>query len=149
MTASRLMLLWLTCGAVLVAQDRVVRGWAVRYLESMQYPALARASEAQGQVVLSCDIDGDGSVKEVRVIAPQKPPPGLKLLVNAALENVKRWTFRKSLDNGAEEPPLTLIYVFRLEGMCAQSCETKFSFEYPNLVTVVGQFRPLSLREYR
>lgn len=128
------------------AHDPVVRGLAVERLESLEYPLLAALSLSRGQVVLSCHVAEDGSVEKAVVVSPKNPSAGVAILVNAAVENAKRWRFRRSIEPGSEESPVTLIYMFRLEDVCdSPPCKSRFFFDYPNLVTVVGQTRPMSI----
>ncbi len=58
------------------------------------YPALARQARIQGDVVLHAIIDKDGKVAELQVMS------GHPLLVQAALDAVKQWTYRPTLLNG-------------------------------------------------
>jgi len=59
-----------------------------------QYPILARQSRVQGEVVLHAIIDKDGGVDELTVIS------GHPLLVQAALEAVKKWRYQPTQLNG-------------------------------------------------
>lgn len=117
--------------------------WEVRRLESLEYPLLAAQSRSEARVVLRCEIE-DGAVKSAEVISPVSKMPGIQLLVQAAIENVKKWRFRASLDPEAEPSPLTIIYDFRLAGQCEGPCKTTVKVDLPDLVTVIGQYRPLS-----
>ncbi|MFI5088898.1 MAG: TonB family protein [Terriglobales bacterium] len=59
-----------------------------------QYPAAARAARVQGAVVMSAIIGADGTIQQLRVIS------GNPLLVNAAMEAVKKWRYRPYLLDG-------------------------------------------------
>lgn len=62
------------------------------------YPAAASASQVQGEVKLSADVDRDGKVASVRVIS------GPPLLRDAALDAVQRWRYRPYLSSGGPIP---------------------------------------------
>jgi len=59
-----------------------------------EYPAIAKQSGAQGEVVLTATIGVDGKVKEVKVVS------GHPLLRNAAVTAVKQWVYKPTLLNG-------------------------------------------------
>lgn len=58
------------------------------------YPALAKASDAQGVVVIEAVIDGTGKVVQARAIK------GPSLLVRAALEAVAKWRYEPTYVDG-------------------------------------------------
>lgn len=72
-------------------------GWSaprkLRHVEPV-YPALARAAGVQGQVVLECTLDRDGTVHDVRVVR------GNPLLNPAAVDAVQQWRYVATLLNG-------------------------------------------------
>ena len=75
------------------------------------YPALAMQARIQGNVVLHAIIDKDGGVAQLEVIS------GHPLLVQAALDAVKRWRYRPTLLN--EEPvevDTTITVTFTMGG---------------------------------
>jgi protein TonB len=75
------------------------------------YPSEARARGVEGVVTLEAVIGTDGTVQSVSVIS------GDPLLVPAALESVKSWTYRPTLLNGMPIEVLTEIEVsFTLRG---------------------------------
>jgi protein TonB len=59
-----------------------------------EYPAIARQSGAQGQVVVTATIGVDGKVKNVTVVS------GHPLLRNAAVTAVKQWVYKPTMLNG-------------------------------------------------
>ena len=59
-----------------------------------QYPPAARAARIQGAVVLHAVIGTDGTIQQLRLIS------GNPLLVNAAMEAVKKWRYRPYLLGG-------------------------------------------------
>jgi len=59
-----------------------------------QYPPAARAARVQGAVVMHAIIGTDGTIQQLRVIS------GNPLLVNAAMEAVKKWRYRPYLLDG-------------------------------------------------
>ena len=58
------------------------------------YPEIAKAARIQGSVVLAVDIDAKGSVTDVHVIS------GHPMLLTAATDAVKQWTYRPFKLNG-------------------------------------------------
>jgi len=58
------------------------------------YPVAARNSHIQGMVILSAVIGRDGVIQELKVIS------GHPLLIQAALEAVKKWRYRPTTLNG-------------------------------------------------
>jgi TonB family protein len=69
------------------------------------YPPLAKQARIQGVVQLNAVIGADGTVKNLQVIS------GHPLLVPAALEAVKQWVYRPTLQNGNPVEVATQITV--------------------------------------
>jgi periplasmic protein TonB len=69
------------------------------------YPALAREGRIQGAVQLKAIIGTDGKIKNLTVVS------GNPLLVDAALDAVRHWTYRPTLLNGAPAEVKTEILV--------------------------------------
>jgi TonB family protein len=93
--------------------------------EEMKYPPLANTARIQGEVMLHADLDDDGKVVSVSVVA------GHPMLVEAAISNIKKWRFKPN-----PEKQVTMVYSFRLgERLCPAS---DFSFEPPNRVIIKG-----------
>jgi len=75
-----------------------------------QYPPAARAARVQGAVVMHAIIGTDGSIQQLRVIS------GNPLLVNAAMDAVKKWRYRPYvLDGKAVEGETDITVHFRGE----------------------------------
>jgi protein TonB len=75
------------------------------------YPTLAIAARVQGTVVLQATISKTGTVVNLRVIS------GPPLLLNAALEAVKTWTYSPFLlANNPVEIETTVNVAFNLAG---------------------------------
>ena len=64
---------------------------ALIYKVTPEYPAAARSARIQGSVVMNAIIDTDGTIQQLQVIK------GNPLLVNAAMEAVKKWRYRPYL----------------------------------------------------
>ena len=80
---------------------------AGRILQQIQpvYPALARQGRIQGNVQLKAIISADGKVKTLTVVS------GHPLLVDAALNAVRHWTYQPTLLNGVPVEVNTEILV--------------------------------------
>jgi protein TonB len=80
---------------------------AGRILQMVQpvYPALARRGRIQGNVQLKAIISADGKIKTLTVVS------GNPLLVNAALDAVRHWTYQPTLLNGSPVEVKTEILV--------------------------------------
>lgn len=73
------------------------------------YPAIAKTAKIQGTVVLHAVIATDGTVKELQYVS------GPPLLVKAAVDAVKQWTYKPYPLNGeAVEVDTTIQVVFAL-----------------------------------
>jgi protein TonB len=57
------------------------------------YPALAKETRVQGDVVLDCVIDKQGNVTEIKVVS------GHPLLISAAMNAVSQWKYSPTLLN--------------------------------------------------
>lgn len=69
------------------------------------YPALARQGRIEGHVQLKAIIDTDGKIKSLTVVS------GHPLLVDAALDAVRHWTYQPTLLNGVPVEVKTEILV--------------------------------------
>jgi TonB family protein len=109
---------------------------SVKHLVALDYPPLAAQAQIQGEVVVKCAINDDGRVKNAEVVS------GHPVLAKDARENAAKWAFNPATGSGGESRVFTLIYRFRLEGVCfAPNCTSSFSFDYPNQATVITQAR--------
>lgn len=80
---------------------------AARLLHEVQpvYPPIARQARIAGTVALSATIAPDGKVQDLRVVR------GNPLLVDAAVNAVKQWTYRPTYLNGQPVQVLTEVDV--------------------------------------
>ena len=62
---------------------------------SPAYPSLAEQARIQGNVILEVTINESGAVSAIRLVS------GHSMLVQAALENVRRWKFHRSKWTGS------------------------------------------------
>lgn len=69
------------------------------------YPPLAKQARIQGTVLLNATIGTDGAIQNLQVIS------GHPLLVPAALEAVKQWVYKPTLQNGKPVEVVTRITV--------------------------------------
>jgi len=72
---------------------------------SPEYPAAARSARIQGSVVMNAIIGTDGTIQQLQLIK------GNPLLVNAAMEAVKKWQYRPYLLDGKPAEVETTITV--------------------------------------
>lgn len=75
------------------------------YCPHPEYPALAKLTHVEGEVVLAIAISGDGSVVATRVLE------GQPLLRGAAEAAVRHWQFRPFVEDGRAVPRQTLVVV--------------------------------------
>lgn len=89
--------------------SQVAQGTPI-YKVNPQYPPAARNVHVQGAVVLRAMIATDGSVRRVQVVN------GSPLLVNAAVEAVKKWRYQPFLLDGKPvEGETTITVTFKTE----------------------------------
>jgi len=62
--------------------------------ETPGYPPAAKAAHVQGNVIMKAIIGTDGTVKELSLVS------GPPLLVQAAMDTVKKWVYKPTLLNG-------------------------------------------------
>lgn len=75
-----------------------------KYVEP-KYPQMARVARIQGEVVLNALIDKQGNIANVR------PVSGHPILVQAAMDAVKQWTYEPYLLNGEPVEVESMIHV--------------------------------------
>jgi TonB family protein len=125
------LVLFLAATLGLVAQDQPILNediGIVRF-EVLAYPLLARATHAEGAVVVRVKVDSDGKIASATAIS------GPKALITDCMANAKKWLFRpeKSRD-------VVIVYIFKFEGLCYSSCPSSFHFSPPNVATItVGE----------
>jgi protein TonB len=69
------------------------------------YPPLARRAHVEGAVHLTAIIDKEGKIVELKVV------DGHPLLINAAVDVVKQWRYRPTLQGGKPVEVATIIAV--------------------------------------
>jgi TonB family protein len=75
-----------------------------------EYPAQARASHIQGEVVLRATIDKEGNISEVQVLS------GDDVLAKSAVEAVRQWKYKPMLVDGEpKEVDTTITVTFSLQ----------------------------------
>jgi TonB family protein len=101
--------------------------------EEMKYPLLAQyaPSHSEGIVVVQVRVNDEGKVADATVLS------GNFLLVPDTLANIRKWHFRSRGGKAA-----IIVYDFRrLTGEC-RATSSVFTFQRPNLVTVLGCLAP-------
>jgi protein TonB len=71
----------------------VTQGLLVRQVKP-QYPAMARETRVEGDVVLAAVIGKDGTVSDLKVVS------GPAILVSSAMQAVRQWRYKPYLLNG-------------------------------------------------
>lgn len=131
--------MWSKFGALLLLcmmSPRSARGqWLVQRLVAADYPPLAQQARIQGKVELACDISNSGQVLTCKAVT------GHPLLVSFAIENLKKWTFRRIADSESSGDQVQLDYEFVLTSGTPTRGRPKveFSFELPNHVRVASE----------
>ena len=75
------------------------------------YPSEAKSNHVEGTVILHAIIDKDGEVKELQAIG------GPQILIQPAMEAVKRWHYRQTFLNGEPiEVDTTITVIFEIRG---------------------------------
>jgi TonB family protein len=99
----------LVCAQTLVAVDSRALNEHVISKVPLTYPAIAKAAQVEGKVVLQISVDSDGKVTSTRTIS------GPPMLVQAAVDCVKAWRYRPFEENGVNVPVTgTVSLVFTL-----------------------------------
>jgi len=97
---------------------------------SLHYPCLALKGRVQGAVRVQCAIREDGTCPDV------KPVAGHPLLLQSALENLKKWRYKPSA-----RPRSVLVEYRFVIGTAAKSVyepDVVSTFDSPNTVTIVA-----------
>jgi TonB family protein len=107
----------------------------VQRLVAADYPLLAQQARIEGIVELGCTIGDAGQVLECRVSS------GHPLLAATAVENAKKWTFRRKAITEKDGDRVSLRYEFVLvQGPPVRSRpKVEFSFEMPNHVRLSSE----------
>jgi len=102
-------------------------GVEVLHFERMSYPLYAKVRSIGGVVVLRAALDADGVVMDVT------PLSGPRALLDAPVENLKKWRFGK-----AKQRTILVVYWFRFRGLCESPCPSAFEFYPPNLAVITS-----------
>jgi TonB family protein len=70
------------------------------------YPPIAKQARVQGSVTMQANIAKDGTVRELQIVEAGSP-----LLVQAAMDAVKQWTYQPTLLNGSPVDVTTTVTV--------------------------------------
>jgi TonB family protein len=105
--------------------------WLPQHVTSGSYPSLAGAARIEGTVMLSCSISDNGSVRSCAAEG------GHPLLREAAIRNVKDWTFKSSSDSRPPSRNARIRYHFKLAPEMTERRECpSFSFDFPDAATL-------------
>lgn len=109
-------------------------------LPGPEYPAAAKAACVQGVVVLQVRVGIDGKVESVQTVS------GPSMLVQAAKDSVKQWTFRPFEKNGAPVEVVGDVSVsFMLQGEKPIPPPTKLSANsHPSVIVVHLKAQPVT-----
>jgi TonB family protein len=102
------------------------------HVESPIYPPLAVAARIVGDVLLAARIDSDGGVTLSYVVS------GHPLLVQAALDNLKKWKFQPG-----ESQEMEITYHFKVNGTPGNYPQSECTFDLPNSVTISSRPFPI------
>jgi hypothetical protein len=92
-------------------------------------------AQIEASVKVRCEIDHNGQCRKVQALH------GQPLFLTAVLNNAKLWTFEKVKPTSASDKSIDLDYTFIIRKQRKLN-DTNFIFEYPNKVTVIGDFDP-------
>ena len=91
--------------------------WIPERIVGVVYPRVAVHSRTEGTVRVNCSISEDGSVSSAEIVFISGPKPAARdLLGKAAVDNAKRWRFKKTEAAGTPSDSVALTYTFRLKG---------------------------------
>jgi TonB family protein len=105
----------------------------VTHVETLHYPTLARQARVQGEIKVSAMVDETG-----KVILPAASA-GSPLLRDAAIANLRKWTFRPSPSGSFT---IDVAYEFVLRSSANVQDEECF-FDFPSHVRIVANPPPL------
>jgi TonB family protein len=92
----------------------------------MPYPLVARAARIQGVVVVRVGFDENGRVTTAAGVS------GARALVDASLENVKKWTFKPRSGKTA-----VIVYDFSIDGgACHDDSNSAFRLRHWNAASI-------------
>lgn len=111
------------------------QAWTPVHIVGMPYVAEARDARIQGVVRLSCALNSDGSVADIKVLS------GHKIFLKAVLENARQWRFPSVDSRNASARTAMLIYEFGLTNpVCGGRYKEQFAFDQPDRVRVTSEY---------
>jgi len=110
--------------------------YSVTRVESLHYPALARAAGLQGEVMLTADVDSDGKVVHIEATSTRA------ILKEAAAENIGKWTFEPRA-SGIFQFTVFYEFVLREKASVSPDENVSFDFDLPHTVRVVASPPPV------
>lgn len=111
----------------------------IQHVESLKYPSLARQARIVGEIRLGVDIDADGRVQSAYE-ASGLPGSVPRLLLDAAVENIRKWKF-----SPGEAEKREITYGFTLQDRPVEPPQSEWTIDLPNRVTVVAQTFPVDI----
>jgi Gram-negative bacterial TonB protein C-terminal len=107
----------------------------VQKLIAADYPLLAQWANIQGSVELTCAVGSEGLIVECTATS------GHALLQQAAIQNAKKWLFRRQNGSDTDRSQVLLHYEFVLLDSKPVRTRPKveFAFEFPNSVRIVSE----------
>ncbi len=111
------------------AQSNVVYDEEIRLnsFVDLKYPSIAQAARIQGVVVVAATLSDSGKVVSVDAIS------GPRVLVPAASENLKQWTFQPN-----SKRRVVVIFEFRVNGTCHDSTGSVFRLRSSNVASITA-----------
>ena len=108
----------------------------VKHLEPpLHYPAVARAAQLQGTVIVKLTIAADGAVLTA------ESSSGYPLLRDETEKLVKKWTFGCANCSPRVPYEKTIKFIYRLEGEGISYDDTRIVMDLPNEVTITASPR--------
>jgi TonB family protein len=91
----------------------------------MEYPPVAAAARIQGVVVVRVGFDENGRVTSATGLS------GMKILVDASLENVRKWTFKPNSGKSA-----VIVYDFGIDDGACHDYSSAFRLRHWNSASI-------------
>jgi len=98
----------------------------VASFENMRYPAIARAANVKGVVVVRVSLDRGGKVTDAQALS------GAPYLVIDTVQNAKKWRFQPNAQNAA-----VLVYDFQIIGFCAHEQDSSQLILQPSNLALI------------
>ena len=112
-----------------------------RHIETPNYPAIARAAHISGKITLKVTIGADGNVEHVDTTTENPGANGHRILMIAAAENMRRWTFAKP-----PSAPHTQVIAYDYE---FNPSITKTTFDLPDRVSITTDVATIEVQSSR